>query len=668
KLKRSLSTVVRKTKKTVNLHGGGFPFTETDKESITATRPLRKSSSAINLQQSYENNGVPPKLNRRLSVNLHEGGPFLILDNTPHPSLRKCSSTSNLQQSYKSNDASLELKRSLTTVVRNKSVNLHEEIPSSTNPKKKFSLPFLRKQQTNENNSAQNLERNHSEVVPINDSSTDTDSISISSISSNESQSSTSTANTTDMTKSTNKLLYLLNNFNGALNGSSLGRNVKDKKRKKYNLTEIMVSNEIRITSSDSKDIMDDYGCSFTKNYVHTSHTINTSIYYNQCGSAGTDNLPNLPQIKLNEETLPISNKIVPLPALIKGDLLKEPLLLPPSIKISPSSEYDDITGTWPFAQFPKRSSFNNRSNLHLHDRKNSSSRSPPTTDQRPPIPNCCIYGVCKRCKRHQGGYGDTYWAKWIDGKIIDLNEDGSWDRMGENDVALKILHNSQSISQEYLDAFVAYQKRTSKLNNVLKFYGISRDPFTKNLIMVMEYAKDGNLRDYLINNFMNVTWTKRISMLYDIAQSLKSIHEGKLIHKDLHSGNVFIHDDQAFVGDLGFCSKIRKKFSSSAYVAPELSKGDQFIMATMASDIYSFAMIMYELATFIPLYPNYSDDECGIHEGTSQIILKGIPNCYVELMTQCWSQRPEERPNADHIAQTIKGWNMTGNLFSALI
>ncbi|CAG8589175.1 4502_t:CDS:2, partial [Funneliformis caledonium] len=542
KLKRSLSTIVRKTKKTVNLH-----------EEFPLTHPLRKSSSATNIQQSYENNGIPHKLTEN-PVNLHEGSPSLIEDNTSHLYLRRCSSTSKIQQfyeSHKSNDVPQKLKRSLTTVIRKKPVNLHEDIPSSTNLKKKFS--FLRKQQTCENDSApQNLERNHFEILPINDdSSTDTDSISISSISSNESQSSTSTASSTDTTKSTNKLLYILNNFNGALNG---GRNVKDKKRKKYNLTEIMVSNEIRITSSD---IMDDYGCFSTKNYVHTSHSINTSIHYNQCRSAGTDNLFDLPQIKLNEAALHISNEVVPPPTLIEYDLrdpasLKnedatstpseedeanfnqvfhdfellrmnepnKPLPLPPSVEISPSSGYDIISETWPFAQFPKRSSFNSRSNLPLYDRKSSSSCSPTTS-------TCCIYGV------------------------------------------------------------------------------------------------------------------------------------SELIHKDLHSGNVFIHDGHAFIGDLGFCSKIRKKFSSSAYVSPELSKGDRFTMATMASDIYSFAMIMYELATFIPLYPNYFDEECGIHEGTSQIILKGIPNCYLVLMTQCWSHRPEKRPNANHIVQTIEGWNV---------
>ncbi|PKC67153.1 kinase-like protein [Rhizophagus irregularis] len=265
-----------------------------------------------------------------------------------------------------------------------------------------------------------------------------------------------------------------------------------------------------------------------------------------------------------------------------------------------------------------------------------------------------------------EGGYSIVYLAKWIDGRILDLNEDGKWERTGENDVILKVFFNSKELSEDYLNELEIYHKSTPKLNHVIRCYGISKDPFAKNTIMVMEYAKDGNLKNHLKNHFNNITWIKRISMINDITKSLKSIHSSGLIHKDLHSSNILIHDDYTFIDDLGLCTpKIQNNNNNDSnllygvmpYVAPEVLKGNQF---TMKSDIYSFGMIMYEMITSLPPYHDYNWDENllrDICDGIRPKIPEGIPNCYIELMTKCWSQNPEDRPNADYIAKILEDW-----------
>ena len=55
---------------------------------------------------------------------------------------------------------------------------------------------------------------------------------------------------------------------------------------------------------------------------------------------------------------------------------------------------------------------------------------------------------------------------------------------------------------------------------------------------MVLEYAENGNLRKYLENNF-NLTWKVKLPFLRNIAYSLRTIHNKKYVHKDLHSGNI---------------------------------------------------------------------------------------------------------------------------------
>ena len=56
---------------------------------------------------------------------------------------------------------------------------------------------------------------------------------------------------------------------------------------------------------------------------------------------------------------------------------------------------------------------------------------------------------------------------------------------------------------------------------------------------MVLEYAKYGNLRNYLKTNFSNLKWNEKLSFLYFIAHNLIIIHYRNYIHKDLHSGNI---------------------------------------------------------------------------------------------------------------------------------
>ena len=51
-----------------------------------------------------------------------------------------------------------------------------------------------------------------------------------------------------------------------------------------------------------------------------------------------------------------------------------------------------------------------------------------------------------------KGGFGTTYKAIWKDGRITHWDsENNQWKSLGEHDVALKCLHNSQDITAEFL-------------------------------------------------------------------------------------------------------------------------------------------------------------------------------------------------------------------------
>jgi len=56
-----------------------------------------------------------------------------------------------------------------------------------------------------------------------------------------------------------------------------------------------------------------------------------------------------------------------------------------------------------------------------------------------------------------------------------------------------------------------------ASINNnigVIKFHGISQDPQTKNYVMVMDYIKDGNLREYLKNKYSELSLERKLKKL----------------------------------------------------------------------------------------------------------------------------------------------------------
>ena len=60
----------------------------------------------------------------------------------------------------------------------------------------------------------------------------------------------------------------------------------------------------------------------------------------------------------------------------------------------------------------------------------------------------------------------------------------------------------------------------------------MTKDPVTKEFMMIMQFADQGNLRHILLSNFKNILWKDKIKILYDSAQDLKNLHELEYFHK----------------------------------------------------------------------------------------------------------------------------------------
>src|SRR6266542_6869656 len=154
-------------------------------------------------------------------------------------------------------------------------------------------------------------------------------------------------------------------------------------------------------------------------------------------------------------------------------------------------------------------------------------------------------------------------------------------------------------------------------VNNVIivKFYGMTQNPETKNYMMVLDYARNGSLRNYLDTNYNKLSWEDKIKCLLDIALGLEHIHENKLIHRDLHVGNI-LHNDIIYITDMGLCKPADCNTSENTsntiygvlpYIAPEILRGQNY---TKSADIYSFGIIMYEVISGLPPYYDIGHNE----------------------------------------------------------
>jgi serine/threonine protein kinase len=96
------------------------------------------------------------------------------------------------------------------------------------------------------------------------------------------------------------------------------------------------------------------------------------------------------------------------------------------------------------------------------------------------------------------------------------------------------------------------------------------------------------------------------------------------------------------------------KVFGVLPYIAPEILSGGQY---SSASDIYSFAMIMYEIASGkVPFY-HIDINPINIIKGSRPKLPPATPPTYIQLMKSCWDSDPKKRPSASFLVKALDDW-----------
>ncbi|GBC25982.2 kinase-like domain-containing protein [Rhizophagus irregularis DAOM 181602=DAOM 197198] len=252
----------------------------------------------------------------------------------------------------------------------------------------------------------------------------------------------------------------------------------------------------------------------------------------------------------------------------------------------------------------------------------------------------------------NEGGFGTVYKATWSKN-----NKD--------KEVVLKCHKNLNENLNEFLKEW-EYHTSVLSSNDIIYFYGFTKDPNTSKYMVVMDYANKGNLRENLTRIVEN-NWNQKLYMLYEIISGLSEMHGKNLIHCDFHDGNILNHNDEnkdkIYISDLGLCQPVKSLLSKYdiygviPFMAPEVLRGKSY---TSASDIYSFSMIMWELTSGVSPFNDRAHDiqlSLSICKGERPKIIENTPQCYVDLMKKCWNEDPLKRPSSKEVLKIIEKW-----------
>ena len=202
-----------------------------------------------------------------------------------------------------------------------------------------------------------------------------------------------------------------------------------------------------------------------------------------------------------------------------------------------------------------------------------------------------------------------------------------------EREVAVYSLRDEKLLDPEERANFLAEAEIAAQLDHpsILPIYSVSRD-YRGGLHSAVKLTDGTDLRKYLNrivshyrsdgfrNNDEAASLVFRLELILGICDGLTCAHTRGVVHCNLHPQNILIGNyHEVYIKGWGFARFLKERGTEAAaarkppelidprFVAPELIAGAE---PDVRSDVYALGMLLYEIVTLHPPFPDDSDPE----------------------------------------------------------
>ncbi|CAG8489166.1 15330_t:CDS:2 [Acaulospora morrowiae] len=232
-----------------------------------------------------------------------------------------------------------------------------------------------------------------------------------------------------------------------------------------------------------------------------------------------------------------------------------------------------------------------------------------------------------------------------------------------KNVVAMKSLNiNSEAVMKAFINEFKLHRE-VHFHNNILQFLGFCRNG--DECFLILEYADGGTLRKYLQENMLD--WNKKFELSRQMTSAVMFLHDRNIIHRDLHSMNILVHQGKIKISDFGLSRKLSelsdnsKTYGVLPYIDPQnLLCGPKQSYRSKKCDIYSLGVLLWEISSGSPPFEKEKNEKSylllanEIVSGRRESKVAGTPDEYLKLYSMCWDGDPNKRPDISQVYESL--------------